>query len=31
MDCDAVTVVDKLPLKQRVVRRGDTCTFLYLD
>ena len=32
-DCDAVTVVGNL-LKQRVVplvRRGDTCTFLYLD
>ena len=25
MDCDAVTVVGNL-LKQRVVRRGDTCT-----
>ena len=30
MDCDAVTVVGNL-YKQRVVRRGDTCTFLYLD
>ena len=29
-DCDAVTVVGNL-LKQRVVLRGDTCTFLYLD
>ena len=30
LDCDPVTVVGNL-LKQRVVRRGDTCTFLYLD
>ena len=30
MDCDPVTIVGNL-LKQRVVRRGDKCTFLYLD
>ena len=30
MDCDVVTVVGNL-LKHGVVRKGDTCTFLYLD